>query len=98
MTGIVTGDELAAREHGQPSPMRYSMCIGGEGLHRHPAAMTASKLRTANQVLSFFRDHPQVRVIRLMGTYQIHRVDDGRIAERMATYDLTQLKEWAARW
>jgi hypothetical protein len=60
--------------------------------------MTNAKLRTANQILSFFRTHPQVRVVRLMGTYEIHRVDDGRLNGRMATYDLAQLKEWAARW
>ena len=33
-----------------------------------------------------------------MGTYEIHRVEDGRLDGRMATYDLAQLKEWAARW
>ena len=59
---------------------------------------TATNLRTANQILSFFRTHPNVRVIRLMGTYEIHRVEDGRLDGRMATYDLAQLKEWAARW
>jgi hypothetical protein len=60
--------------------------------------MTTATLRTANQILRFFRTHPSVRVIRLMGTYEIHRVEDGRLDGRMATYDLAQLKEWAARW
>ena len=60
--------------------------------------MTTATLRTANQILSFFRTHPDVRVIRMMGTYEIYRVKDGRLDGRMATYDLAQLKEWAARW
>jgi hypothetical protein len=74
------------------------MCIGGEALHRHSPAMTNANLRTANQILSYFRTHDHVRVIRLMGTYEIHRVEDGQLAGRQATYDLAQLKEWAARW
>ena len=60
--------------------------------------MTHTKLRTANQILSFFRTHPKVRVIRLMDTYEIHSVEDGRLTGCHARYDLAQLKEWAARW
>jgi hypothetical protein len=60
--------------------------------------MTTATLRTANQIISFFRTHPHVRVIRLMGTYKIYRVENGQLDGCMATYDLAQLKEWAARW
>jgi hypothetical protein len=60
--------------------------------------MTTTTLHTANQILNFFRKHPDVRVIQIVGAYEIHRVKDGRLVGRMATYDLAQLKEWAACW
>lgn len=55
-------------------------------------------LKTANQILSYFKSHPQVRVIRVCGIYQIWKVLDGKPNERMAQYDLKELKAWAAQW
>jgi hypothetical protein len=58
--------------------------------------MTA--LRTANQILAHFSSHPSVRVIRVCGTYEIWRCEEGTLTERHARYDLAELKTWAARW
>jgi hypothetical protein len=55
-------------------------------------------LRTANQILDFFTNHPDVRVIRRFGQYKVHRVENGRLAGCMATYNLAELRVWAARW
>jgi hypothetical protein len=58
--------------------------------------MTA--LRTANQILSHFKSHPGVRVIRNCGIYEVWSVKDGQLEGRQAQYDISELKIWAARW
>jgi hypothetical protein len=60
--------------------------------------MTATTLRTANQILAHFRNHPGVRVIRACGVYEIWRCEQGALDQRVASYDLAELKAWAARW
>ena len=57
-----------------------------------------AKLRTVNQIFKFFRNHPDARVLRVMGTYEIWSVENGKASERQAKYNLAELKEWAARW
>lgn len=58
--------------------------------------MTA--LRTANQILSHFKSHPSVRVIRCCGVYEVWKVEDGQLEGCHARYNLAELKTWAARW
>ena len=68
---------------------------------QYPKQLTPAmaNLRTANQILAHFRNHPQVAVTRLMGTYQVwKRTETGKLDGPMATYDLAELKGWAARW
>ena len=53
---------------------------------------------TANQIIAKFRNHSSVRVVRVCGIYEIWRCEDGAFSERMASYDLAELKVWATRF